>query len=70
MLPDRLVFPAELDYLLRRSGSGDPSVDVSADVSPDVGSDVSCDVSVDASCDSSVDVRAGVTPWYIKRADP
>ena len=40
VLPDWVVFPAELYYFLRLSGRGDASVDVSGDVSPDVSGDV------------------------------
>ena len=47
MLPDWAVFPAEFDYFLRRSGSGDDSIGVSVDVSTDISGDVSGDVSCD-----------------------
>ena len=53
MLPDWAVFPAELDYFLRRSGSGDDSIGVSIDVSTDISGDVSGDVS----CALSIDVN-------------
>ena len=36
VLPDWAVFTANLDYPIRRSCSGDASVDISTDVSPDI----------------------------------
>ena len=45
VLPDWAFFPAELDYFLRRSRSGDASVDISGDVGGDVSGDVSISVS-------------------------
>ena len=49
VLPD--LFSRQIGLLLWRSGSGDPSVDVSPDISIDVSPDVRGDVSVDVSAD-------------------